>query len=412
MRKRIHQFLLLLCIVFFACEKENEGNKAQENSEVTFICQLPEGIGNGTLSNLVLTMKDINTGKEYKSPQNPDGLFCKASVPKGFYNTTLEADFTYNLDGTDTRTKVNAYKESIEVLETSVTAELSLFLQNNKAGFVFAEIFFTGTQTPQGSHYFADKYFVIYNNSDETLYADSLAIAESQFLTAMKEDYRPDIMSQAMAIQALYMIPGDGKSHPVAPGGSILICDNALNHTNSNPNSFDLRKADFEWADESTNPSITDVNNPDVPDLLKIYSSTLTIWSPHNRGYTAFALLKMGTDKTTYLTDYTYDYAYNVITMIGEVPMTGSCYRIPNSWIIDAVNLSVKSVFKWIVVDPSLDQGWTYCGQIDFDDTRYGKSVRRKVLSRSKDGKAILKDTNNSTVDFDAEQKADPYHVF
>ena len=96
----------------------------------------------------------------------------------------------------------------------------------------------------------------------------------------------------------------------------------------------------------------------------------------------------------------------------GEFPMTGSCYKVPNSWIVDAVNCSVEALFKWLVVHPSLDRGWTHCGKIDFDDSRYGKSVRRKVESRREDGTARLKDTNNSTLDFDAEQTADPYHKF
>ncbi len=41
------------------------------------------------------------------------------------------------------------------------------------------------------------------------------------------------------------------------------------------------------------------------------------------------------------------------------------------------------------------------------DKTRYGKCVRRKVLS----GKT-LQDTNDSSVDFLPAQKADPYFKF
>jgi hypothetical protein len=52
-----------------------------------------------------------------------------------------------------------------------------------------------------------------------------------------------------------------------------------------------------------------------------------------------------------------------------------------------------------------LDKGWTYCGKVDSDATRYGKSVRRKALSTTSNGKKILKDTNNSTLDFSPEAK-------
>lgn len=60
-------------------------------------------------------------------------------------------------------------------------------------------------------------------------------------------------------------------------------------------------------------------------------------------------------------------------------PMSDDGYKIPNSWILDAVNCSIKSEFVWLVTSPSLDLGWTYCGTVDKDASRYGKSVRRKV---------------------------------
>ena len=77
-----------------------------------------------------------------------------------------------------------------------------------------------------------------------------------------------------------------------------------------------------------------------------------------------------------------------------------SAYKIPNTWIIDAVNLSGKGIFKWLVTSPSLDSGWTYCSEGMHDKNRYGKSVRRKVLSQN-NGKTVFKDTNNSTDDFE-----------
>ena len=86
-----------------------------------------------------------------------------------------------------------------------------------------------------------------------------------------------------------------------------------------------------------------------------------------------------------------------------EIPQAESCYKVPNEMIVDAVNLSVKSEFQWIVTSPTLDMGWTYCGVIDKDNNRYGKSVLRKTFSTTEDGRAILADSNNSTLDFTPE---------
>ena len=427
MKKLTIYLMTLLCVLFTACgdsdddpivtppsddDEEIEKPEPDNSCEVAFRCILPEEFTEGSIENLTLDIKDINTGKKYNIAQENGNDSITAKLKVGLYDVVAEASMVCKINDSQVTYKVNGVVQSLEVTKKHHSVEIPLFVQYEKSGFVFAEIFFAGTKTPQESQYYADKYFVIYNNSDHTLYADSLAIAESKFLTVMKDNYTPDIMSEAMAVQALYMIPGNGKSHPVEPGGSILICDNALDHTKANPNSFDLTKANFEWSDKSTNPNVSDVNNPRVPDLKKIYCSTKTVWSPHNRGFTSFALVKMGAKTDDYLANYKYDYTYDVVVESGVYPMSGSCYKIPNEWIVDAVNCSVESLFKWLVVHPSLDRGWTHCGIVDFDENRYGKSVRRKVESRTPDGIAILKDTNNSTEDFDAEQTADPYHKF
>ena len=87
----------------------------------------------------------------------------------------------------------------------------------------------------------------------------------------------------------------------------------------------------------------------------------------------------------------------------GTYPMSGKGYRVPNSWVVDVVNCSVESEYQWNVTSPALDMGWTYCGHVDQDKTRYFKAVRRKVLYLREDGTPVLQDTNNSTADFNAE---------
>jgi len=87
----------------------------------------------------------------------------------------------------------------------------------------------------------------------------------------------------------------------------------------------------------------------------------------------------------------------------GTFPMEQTAYKVPNEWIIDAVNTSVQSEYVWNVTAPSLDRGWTHCGTIDHDKTRYFKSVRRKMLYLTRDGRRVLKDTNDSSADFNTE---------
>ena len=397
-------FLMLIAVCMLAltgCSNDDIQSVDTTPADIRVSFTTPAGYSEElTMTDVHLTLTEINTGKEtafsFSTAENM--TVTLNSVDGGYYRISATGKLNYrNSDLVAKTVEVTAYSDG-----TTLSKENAV---------VLAEIFCAGTINAQGSYYYADKYFVIYNNTDHVLYADSLVIAESDFLTTMKQEYKPNIMDTDMAVAAMYMIPGTGRDVPVQPGGKLLIVDNAVDHTVANPNSWNMTTADYEWYDESTNPQFTDIDNPKVPNLEKIYCSTLTLWSPHTQGFKSYALARMHTDKKTFLVDYIYDYAYHLTGQTGEADMTGTSYRLPNSWILDAVNMSTKAGFQWIVTSPALDRGFTYNSEFNWDDSRFGKSVRRKVVAM--DGsRAILADTNNSTEDFESRVKADPFHVF
>lgn len=423
--KTFRLFMILLCVTAIASCSSDDGSSVDTTpTDLKIMFQLPDGYADdATLTDLSITLTDINTQRKttFNGNAAEDLSITLKAVPGGYYRIDATGKLNYrNTDLVGKQVDVLAYSEGIILTREAPIATLKLQVTSQPEadpadiayrGFVLGEIFCAGTANRQGNYYYADKYFVIYNNTDHVLYADSLVIAESDFLTTMKQEYTPDIMPTDMAVSAMYMIPGSGHDVPVQPGGKLLVVDNAVNHTVANPNSWDMTKADYEWYDESTNPQFTDIDNPNVPNLERIYSSTLTLWSPHSQGFKSYALARMHADRKTFLTDYMYDYTYHLVGQTGEADMTGSAYRLPNSWILDAVNMSVPALFQWIVTSPTLDKGYTYCADFGWDDSRYGKSVRRKV--KAMDGtRAILQDTNNSTDDFEPRTKADPFHVF
>lgn len=423
--KTFRLFMILLCVTAIASCSSDDGPSVDTTpTDMKIMFQLPDGYADdATLTDLSITLTDINTQRKttFNGNAAEDLSITLKAVPGGYYRIDATGKLNYrNKDLVGKQVDVLAYSEGMILTREAPVATLKLQVTSQPEadpadiayrGFVLGEIFCAGTANRQGNYYYADKYFVIYNNTDHVLYADSLVIAESDFLTTMKQEYTPDIMPTDMAVSAMYMIPGSGHDVPVQPGGKLLVVDNAVNHTVANPNSWDMTKADYEWYDESTNPQFTDIDNPNVPNLERIYSSTLTLWSPHSQGFKSYALARMHADRKTFLTDYMYDYTYHLVGQTDEVDMTGSAYRLPNSWILDAVNMSVPALFQWIVTSPTLDKGYTYCADFGWDDSRYGKSVRRKV--KAMDGtRAILQDTNNSTDDFEPRTKADPFHVF
>lgn len=384
-----------LALPFFSCSDEPVVPTVEASIEIV----RPEGVDDLQILKETVVFRNLSSGEEMRF-DSTEGL----AIPVGIYECSYEAEATYVNAGDEESAVVEGRlignAESVQVTAAGFKLVLPVYLSVDKDDFIFEEIFFTGTRRASGSSYIGDTYFKIYNNTDHVLYADGLAICESKFKSTQFYTYTPDIRQDEMTVHAIYVIPGNGTEHPVAPGESLVICDTGIDHRISNPNSFDLSDADFEWYDESTNPSHTDIDSPTVPNLDKWYCYTLTVFVPHNRGFSSFALARIPIGKEAYLSDYYYDYEYTIYVPAGTFPMSGSAYRLPNEWIVDGVNCSVETDRQWNVLPPSIDAGWTHCGAMDSDENRFFKSIRRKMLYLTDDGIRVLKDTNNSTADF------------
>lgn len=401
MRQSIVIVLGLLFMAFTGCTAICP---IEDASALHVVVHLPEPC---QTTDVLLTIEDRNMGlkKQFNSVTNLGDtcLQFDLSLQAGYYDCNFEATGQVSANNTYS---LRAYEKGVTLADEK-TVHLKAFVIRKSSDFVLAEVFFTGTQTPEGKNYVGDKYFVLVNNSQDTLYADSLVLVESKYKNTKKFVVTPDIMATDMAVDAIYRVPGDGKTFPVAPGEPFLIVDNAMDHRTMNSNSFDLSKANVEWYDVSTSATVTDIDNPDVPNMEKIYCYTLTIWVPNNQGNTTFAIGRMPSDLTAeqYLKDYRYDYDYITVTQAGTFEMSGSAYRFPNDWIIDAVNMCPHSDYEWLSVHESLDAGFAYVAETGSDKTRFGKSVRRKSSS----GGLFLIDTNNSSEDFLMAQTANPH---
>lgn len=315
----------------------------------------------------------------------------------GLYNVTFIGKGNYTLDGALVDVDIQGVAQNVVVAGGACKLEMNVHVLNiGDPDFVIAEIFLPGTYNEAGKQYNGDQYVRIYNNSDKVLYADGLVFMESQFTTNTKyESVDPDIMNEAIAVQSVVVVPGNGTEHPVNPGESFIICDNAINHKEANPNSIDLSSAAFEWYFESKQ----DVDNPAVPNLDIYYCYTKTIWLLNKQGNRAYAIgrLPKGVSKDDYIANYTYDFTY--VMQNGTVSKPQSKYRFPNDWVIDAVNVGATNEWQWNVTSSLLDMGHTYIGENNTIAENIGKCIMRKTAY--KDGERdVLQDTNNSTVDF------------
>lgn len=224
-----------------------------------------------------------------------------------------------------------------------------------------------------------------------------MILAQSEFLTTDDKNPTPYNTNLAFPVKGVMVLPGAGTDYPIKPGDFLVIADNAINHKQNTSTAYDLHNANFEFP--STNPTLGQVDNPDVPNVKVIYSQmTYNMFFLHNRGFESYVIARfpVGENETTFLTGRKYDYTY--LNSAGGIT-SKSAYSIPNSWIIDGVNNSIPTKFIHTLTSASIDGGWTSVGTIDNDAARYGKSVRRKV-SGTENGKNIYMDTNNSSNDF------------
>lgn len=319
---------------------------------------------------------------------------------------TLVLEVAKNETGAERQTTVTVTRKGRSDLLATVTIKQSNVAAKN-GEFVIEEIYFTSTALPEtGSpdKYQGDQYIKIRNNTDEDLYADGmLLILQSSVLSNMEGEIPAavDFREEYCAGQAFYAIPGSGRDVPVKAGESLIIVNNAQNHLESNPDSWDATTADFEWYDESSNENFLDTDNPAVPNLDKWYAQTLTVHSLHNRGAygIAIAMPPAGTTGEQFLQDHPIGDGYYYIFHSPnggsdyEMPIKG--YFVPNEWVLDAVNTGGRNTFGMAPWGTSLDAGYTWCGTEDSDPDRFNKSVIRKTGA---DGKLV--DTNNSSNDF------------
>src|SRR5690606_18045440 len=298
--------VLVITVLLQAYTKDDDLSTKQTDLKVTV--ESPENLQNVVLNNASISFKEINSGNVTTTDELIDNEVI-ITLAEGSYDVSLEGEISYELDGEQITSQIRGYQSGLVLSGPTALLSIETFLHNENSGFVIQEIFFTGTETPEGKSYNGDKYFVIYNNSDEVLYADGLVISESEFLTTTKRVYTPDIMNEAFTAGSIVMIPGDGDDYPIDPGASFTVANNAINHREYNGNSFDLTTAEFELELLST----INVDNPQVTDLINL-NGYMTM---NNRGYKSYVLAKLeGTPEEFEANNqYTYEYETTTRTM-------------------------------------------------------------------------------------------------
>lgn len=399
MKKNVFLSMMLLAAstVFVACSSDDDPFVV-ENGTVTI--EMPINVSDVVLNSFEGTVTNVQSGEvtTLAAPvkSGEDYVITLPNLTEGKYNLSAKGNISFVKDGVAGTTDFEVSSNDVALNELSTSAKLVVNSFKAEGGFVFSEICTTGTLTPQNKNYNYDAYFVITNNSDVVLYADSLALIESQYQSASSgnQPWSPDVRPYAIPAGAVFMIPGKGTDHPVKPGESIVIANNAMDHRTVNENSYDLTGADFEvYLDNGGNSMDTDY---DTPNLEYIYCYTQTIWLPSVQQNRSYAIARMKENKETFLANHSETPTYTAST--GKL-MESKQVQIPNEWVLDAVNLGTEDDFGWFVISETLDAGWVAGRANSKDTTQRGTAVIRK-----KDSTGKYVDTNNSTNDMEPRQ--------
>lgn len=345
-----------------------------------------------TYKTLEISIKEINTGAVTQfTIQNTNAHSIE--LPFGSY--------TISVNGVVVKTdseEINVGAAAVTDIKINVTnITIPLLAKQFGNDFIIEEVFFTGVRTPDNKNYNSSRYFKITNNTDKVLDAANLIIGQSNFYTTSNDNPTPYNNNEYFPVKAI-MILKSNDPKLVQPGDFIVVADNAINHSQNTSTAYNLQNADWEFP--STNPSLGQVDNPSVPNADVAYTEmNYNMFFLHNRGFESYVIARFpnGENRDTFLQNQKYDYTF--VNSAGVVKAV-SRYKIPNSWIIDGVNNSIPTNFIQTLTSASIDAGWTSVGSMDNDATRYGKSVRRKVIGKTSEGKNVYKDTNNSSSDF------------
>ena len=371
--------------------------------DVTVTVTLPEEVTKAQALDGAISVTATNTTTNQESVAQVVNNEATFSLVQGTYNFTVSGEMDgFHLNGVQTGVDVFKAKSINISLIASVGSSL-----------VFKEVYFCGVP----DWYFGDAFYEIYNNSDEVQYLDGIILGvvdwglppsvwskENPSVWMVDGKYPDGYYPLASHVQ---YFPGNGTDHPVQPRTSVIVAANPLNHSarelgeTDKPSPVDLTIADWQLYKPNSNSDQligTKEIGKEIPAMTFLWASNPYIreMMPSIEGQPLIlARLKNNLSPE--------DWASNPQSVHAIPGGTNQCFMIPTDCIIDAIEiLPADPACRDKRIEAKDDAGITWVTGADgTSNCDYsGKSLRRKVAGFTIDGKAILKDTNNSSNDF------------
>lgn len=381
-----------------ACVDYNEVSRLVN---VKIQLQAPNGFNASTdLANHDITI--VNGTRKATATTDANGIATFPGILPDVYDISTSWDITGDeykaATGSATAEEVYTVSASLNAQVLSEAEEYApLQLKSTvawKVPIVISKIYYAASKDKNNKNYVAGKYLELFNQTGVSvdlagLYLGMLDSTNPQPfpLGKLKED--AVIQGNKVLVKQVFRIPTD-KAYLLAPGQAAILTNSATNHSDVSPYEQDLTNAQFEAKDISG----VLVNNPAVPALLTSYTSSggSATMNLTQSGPCGIIIFRTDEDITTW--DKTYGY--------GKTSGNQSYLLVPNDVIYDGVDAVKNKVNTGPDIDgkrlyEDIDAGYTF---IEAISGWSGEVLYRRTERVTPDGRIILKDTNNSTNDF------------
>jgi hypothetical protein len=358
---------------------------------VTVSVQYPASYATVPAVGATVLLTNTQTNTSDSATTGAQGTVTFPRVLPGSYvvsaRRTLSAAEALALTGQSAPVTLNVINPAV-TFATAPAAPTLLTLAGSRLGdLVIKEVYYTGSRTPSNGTYFSDQFTEIYNNSTDTIYTDSLFIADVHGVSGqinpsnVPSPFQSD--AQNVYVTSIWQIPGTGRQRALAPGESIIIAQDGIDHRGDplgNPSSpVSLGAANWETYNER--PDGRDLDAPGVPNLTRVvhrggFDWLQTVFGP---GIVIFRAPSAAALDTVLVPGMTQTYTT----------------RVPVALVIDAFEaLQNGNSGSFKRVPASLDGGFLFAS-----GTYTSQSARRKVATTI-GTRRVLQDTNNSANDF------------
>lgn len=281
------------------------------------------------------------------------------------------------------------------LLAGTQASEAKVTKPTSAGSIVISKLFYNGIKNDAGKGYMNANYIELYNNSTDTLDLAGmyLAMVESHSnddqawtVAAMQEEHKDSV-----ALKQIFQFPAD-QVYRMDPGASVVIANSAFDCRTEASATLDLTNIDFEV--KSTNKLYAETHNSSVPamEIAFTYNESVDFINFVTTGPGAIVLLAHNTDLAKCSEGF----------QRGKT--SGSAIKfVPAYKILDAVDVVANTKAKV----PSEDQkriGASYDAGFIAQTTpggNNGEAIVRKTAFITSDGRLVLFDTNNSSVDFE-----------